>query len=59
MPVIFRVRLGKTGNSLRISVPKPVIDGFGWAEGDEIELVVTDHEITLLGPKKQQPAPQL
>jgi AbrB family looped-hinge helix DNA binding protein len=47
MPVIFKVKLGETGHSLRISVPKPVIDGFGWKKGDELELIVTDKEITL------------
>ncbi len=47
MPVIFRVKLGKTGKSLRITVPKPVTDGFEWRNGDEIELIVSDREITL------------
>jgi AbrB family looped-hinge helix DNA binding protein len=47
VPVIFRVKLGKTGKSLRVTVPKPITDGFDWKEGDEIELVVTDQEITL------------
>jgi AbrB family looped-hinge helix DNA binding protein len=45
--VVFRVKLGKTGKSLRITVPKPVTEGFQWGEGDEIELVVTEHEILL------------
>jgi antitoxin component of MazEF toxin-antitoxin module len=52
VPVIFKVKLGRTGNSLRISVPKPVIDGFGWKEGIELELSVTDHEIMLREFKK-------
>ena len=47
MPVIFRVKLGKTGNSLRITVPRPIVEGFGWKERDEIVLYVTEHEITL------------
>lgn len=47
MPVIFRVKLGKTGKSLRITVPKPIIDGFQWKDGDEIELIVTEQEIVL------------
>ena len=53
MPVVFKVKLGRTGHSLRISVPKPIIDGFGWKEGDEIELIVTDHEITLRESKER------
>jgi AbrB family looped-hinge helix DNA binding protein len=47
VPVIFRVKLGKTGHSLRITVPNPVVEGFGWKEGDEIVLFVTEQEITL------------
>jgi AbrB family looped-hinge helix DNA binding protein len=47
VPTVFRVKLGKTGNSLKITVPRPIVEGFGWTEGDEIELLVTDNEITL------------
>ena len=47
MPVIFRVTLGKTGNSLRITIPNPVVEGFGWKEKDQIVLIVTESEITL------------
>ncbi|MDG6901383.1 MAG: AbrB/MazE/SpoVT family DNA-binding domain-containing protein [Nitrososphaerota archaeon] len=47
MPTVFRVKLGQTGNSLKITVPRPIVEGFGWAVGDEIELLVTDEEITL------------
>ncbi len=47
VPVIFRVKLGKTGNSLRITVPRPIVEGFGWKERDEIVLYVTEQEITL------------
>ena len=52
--MIFRVKLGKTGKSLRITVPKPITDGFGWTDGDEIELVVTEQQIVL---KRAEPAP--
>ncbi|MDV3244383.1 MAG: hypothetical protein LYZ66_04315 [Nitrososphaerales archaeon] len=47
MPTVFRVKLGRTGNSLKITVPRPIVEGFGWDEGDEIQLMVMDHEITL------------
>lgn len=47
MPVIFRVTLGKTGHSLRITIPNPVVEGFGWKEKDQILLVVTENEITV------------
>ena len=47
MPAVFRVKLGKTGHSLKVTLPKPVVEGFGLEEGDEIELLVTDNSITL------------
>jgi bifunctional DNA-binding transcriptional regulator/antitoxin component of YhaV-PrlF toxin-antitoxin module len=47
VPVIFRVTLGKTGNSLRITIPNPVVEGFGWKRKDQILLIVTESEITL------------
>ena len=47
MPVVFRVILGKTGNSLRITLPRPVVEGFDWKEGDEIVLYVSEGEVTI------------
>jgi AbrB family looped-hinge helix DNA binding protein len=47
VPVIFRVILGKTGNSLRITLPRPIVEGFDWKEGDEIVLYVSEGEVTL------------
>jgi len=56
VPVVFRVKLGRTGKSLRITVPKPITDGFEFKDGDEMELVVTEQEI-LLRRAKAAPAP--
>ena len=56
VPVIFRVTLGKTGNSLRITIPSPVVEGFGWREKDQIMLIVTESEITV---KKVERDPKL
>jgi bifunctional DNA-binding transcriptional regulator/antitoxin component of YhaV-PrlF toxin-antitoxin module len=47
LPVVFKVKLGRTGHSLKVTLPRPIIDGFGWKEGDEMVLVVTDRDITL------------
>ena len=61
MPLIFRVILGKTGNSLRVTLPRPIVEGFGWEEGDEIILSVTEGEVILRKgkdsprPKRRQP----
>lgn len=47
MPLVFRVILGKTGNSLRVTLPRPIVEGFDWKEGDEIVLYVTEGEVIL------------
>ncbi|MDG6991528.1 MAG: AbrB/MazE/SpoVT family DNA-binding domain-containing protein [Nitrososphaerota archaeon] len=47
MPVVFRVLLGKTGNSLRITLPRPIVEGFNWEDGDEIVLYVSEGEVTI------------
>jgi AbrB family looped-hinge helix DNA binding protein len=47
VPIVFKVKLGRTGNSLKVTLPRPIIEGFGLKEGDEIVIVVTDKEITL------------
>ena len=58
MPLIFRVVLGKTGNSLRVTLPRPIVEGFDWKEGDEIVLYVTEGEVILRkgkeGPKAKK-----
>jgi len=45
LPVEFRVRLTKIGNSLRITIPKPVVNGLGLRERDMLVLTVTDSQI--------------
>ncbi len=47
MPLVFRVVLGKTGNSLRVTLPRPIVEGFNWNEGDEIILYVSEGEVTI------------
>jgi bifunctional DNA-binding transcriptional regulator/antitoxin component of YhaV-PrlF toxin-antitoxin module len=44
---VFKVKLGRTGHSLKVTLPRPIIEGFEWKEGDEITLFVTDKEIVL------------
>ncbi|MBI3858795.1 MAG: AbrB/MazE/SpoVT family DNA-binding domain-containing protein [Thaumarchaeota archaeon] len=53
MPLLFRVRLGKTGNSVKLTIPKPILEGFGWEEGDEIEILVSDFDIALRKAKRK------
>jgi AbrB family looped-hinge helix DNA binding protein len=58
VPVVFRVILGKTGNSLRITLPRPIVEGFEWKEGDEIVLYVSEGEVTLRKAKEAKPRGQ-
>lgn len=54
MPVVFRVVLGKTGNSLRVTLPRPIVEGFEWAEGDEIVLYVSEGEVVIKKGKDRE-----
>jgi AbrB family looped-hinge helix DNA binding protein len=54
VPVVFRVILGKTGNSLRITLPRPIVEGFDWKEGDEIVLYVSEGEVTIRKAKDKK-----
>ena len=47
MPAEFRMKLTKIGNSLRITIPKPVVDGLGLKEGDVLVLTTTDSHIKI------------
>jgi AbrB family looped-hinge helix DNA binding protein len=47
MPVQFKMKLSKVGNSLRLTIPKPVVDSLGLKEGNILVLSVSDHEITV------------
>ncbi len=55
VPVVFKVKLGKTGHSLKVTLPRPIIDGFGWKEGDEIVLYVSDAEVVLRKSDAKEP----
>jgi AbrB family looped-hinge helix DNA binding protein len=47
LPVEFRVKLTKIGNSLRITIPKPVVDALRLRESDVLALTMTDHQIVV------------
>jgi len=42
VPLTIRVKLAKMGNSLRMTVPKPVLETLGWKHGDTLEVGITD-----------------
>jgi len=41
----FKLKLSKVGNSLRLTIPKPVVDRLSLKEGDVLILSVSGHEI--------------
>jgi putative addiction module antidote len=47
LPIEFKVKVAKIGNSLRATIPKPVADGIGLKRGDTLILTVTDSEIRI------------
>ena len=45
MPVTFEATLVKWGNSVGLSLPKPIRDGMNLNPGDKITIVVEDDKI--------------
>ena len=54
MPVKYTVTLTSVGTSGVITIPKPVIDGFGLEKGQKLELIVTDDKIVIKIPEKNK-----
>jgi len=47
VPIELKVKVGRVGNSLRVTLPKPVLDQLNIKEGDILGLSITDGEIVL------------
>jgi AbrB family looped-hinge helix DNA binding protein len=47
MPIPFKVKVVKIGNSLRMTIPKPVTNYLKIEAGDALEVVVTNHTMTI------------
>jgi len=45
VPVPFKVKAVKIGNSLRMTIPKQIVDYLEISSGDELEVTVQDHEM--------------
>ncbi len=45
MPVEFKMKLVKVGNSLRVTIPAEICDALKLSEGDTLGLTLTDGEI--------------
>ena len=42
MPLTIKVKMSKMGNSMRMTIPKPVLDALGWNEGDLLDVGITN-----------------
>lgn len=47
VPVPFKVKAIKIGNSMRMTIPKPIADYLEIAEGDILEVMVQDSEMVV------------
>jgi AbrB family looped-hinge helix DNA binding protein len=47
MPIPFKVKVVKIGNSLRMTIPKQITDYLKIVEGDTLEITVTDSVMTV------------
>ena len=47
MPIELQVRVGKVGNSLRITIPRPITDKLKIKKADSLGVTLTDGEIVL------------
>jgi len=45
VPVPFKVKAVKIGNSIRMTIPKQIVDYLKICEGDTLEVTVQDGEI--------------
>ncbi len=44
MPVIFKVKVGTVGHSLKVTIPKEICEALELSAGDILALEVIDHE---------------
>jgi len=47
VPVPFKVKAVKIGNSIRMTIPKQIVDYLKIGEGDSLEVTVQDSEMVV------------
>jgi AbrB family looped-hinge helix DNA binding protein len=47
MPIMFRVKVGKVGHSLNVTIPKEIAEALKLAAGDSVLMEVTDHKLLI------------
>ncbi len=53
MPIPFKVKAVKIGNSIRMTIPKQIVDYLNIKPGDTLKVTVQDSEILVKKAKKQ------
>jgi antitoxin component of MazEF toxin-antitoxin module len=47
MPFEPKVKLGKVGNSYRVTIPMDMINDLGWEEGDILRVGMDENKLTI------------
>lgn len=47
MPFEPKVKLGKVGNSFKITIPSEMLQDLGWKEGDMLRIGLDDNMLTI------------
>ena len=42
LPLTIKVKIAKMGNSVRMTIPKPVLEALEWNDGDMVEVGIED-----------------
>lgn len=53
MPFEPKVKLGKVGNSFKVTIPSEMIQDLGWREGDIVRVGLNDSFLTIRKEKTQ------
>ncbi len=53
MPIPFKVKAVKIGNSIRMTIPKQIVDYLNIKSGDTLKVTVQDSEILVKKAKQQ------
>ena len=52
VPLTIKVKIAKMGNSIRMTIPKPVLDALNWKDGDWVEVGIKEESMIV---KKAEP----
>jgi antitoxin component of MazEF toxin-antitoxin module len=47
MPFEPKVKLGKVGNSFKVTIPREMIEDLSWKEGDILRVGMEDHKLSI------------